>query len=93
MTRLQIPTVRVENVEVDQASDRLTSLIVVVDYSPGLARIELKASSDLPFASVGYDAAARLELHRLIHALETWASATARFAPPAPKEQRLQDEG
>jgi hypothetical protein len=85
MTQSPMPRVQVENVEVDRAADRLKSLVAVVDYRPGLARIELQASCDVPFAAIGVETAARLELHRLIAAMAKWANATSQFDPPAAK--------
>ena len=79
MAQSPIPRVKLESVDVDRAADRLKSLVAVVDYQPGLARIELQASCDVPFAASGNETAARLELHRLIAALEKWANATSRF--------------
>jgi hypothetical protein len=93
MTQSPIPRVKVESVEVDRAADRLKSLVAVVDYRPGLARIELRASCDVPFAAVGDESAARLELHRLIDALAKWANATSQFDPTAPSNIRAHPAG
>ena len=85
MTQFPIPSVKLESVDVGRAADRLKSLVALVDFAPGLARIELKASCDVPFTAIGGETAARLELHRLIDALAKWVNATSRFDPPASK--------
>ena len=85
MTQFSIPKVKVESVEVDRVTDRLKSVVVLVDYRTGVARIELQATADMSFTTIGAEVAARLELHRLGDALARWANAMSRFDPPAPK--------
>jgi hypothetical protein len=87
MSRRHIPKVTIENVEVDQNSDSLKSIVAVIHYPPGRARIEIESPIEAQCASVGREGAARFELQRLIEALQVWSSSTARFAHPAPQAE------